>query len=392
MRLAFVQYGDYREAYLRFREGGGETYYAQRYSVDFVANLTRRAAFVGVCSALGGDAYEEKLAPGLRSARAPLKTGLLDARSVCARLEGWEITHLVLATPSLDVLKWALRNGVATLPILADSFTGKGPRSALSAFRLARLLNRPEITAIGNHNVPASLSLRAIGVRPEKIYPWDWPPALSPEGRQPKRLGEGPVRLVFVGSMTLAKGPGDCIAAAKILKDAGVDFTMTLIGGGPYEATARLLAVELSVEDRVEITGPQPHDAAVTALGEATLSLVMTHHDYAEGLPMTIYESLATRTPIVMSDHPMFRHYFAAASCVQLTAQQSPRALAQAVIAWLSEPERYNRASIAAAGLWENIQCDLKWGQLLEAWLDNPDAPETALRGHALQDHLNRRL
>jgi hypothetical protein len=40
MRLLFVQYGgDYREAVERFAAGGGETYYAQKYSVDAVAEI-----------------------------------------------------------------------------------------------------------------------------------------------------------------------------------------------------------------------------------------------------------------------------------------------------------------------------------------------------------------
>lgn len=388
MRLAFVQYGDYRDAYRRFQQGGGETYYAQRYSVNFVANLRSRADFVGVCSTLGGESYEEELAPGLWSARTPLKAGLLDAKPICERLARWEITHLVLTTPSLDVLRWALRTRVATLPVLADSFTRNGPRAAFAAFRLARLLNRPEITAVGNHNVPASLSLRAIGVRPEKIYPWDWPPAINPERYPAKRLADGPARLVFVGSMTLSKGPGDCIAAAKYLKEAGVDFTMALIGGGPYEAAARRLAVELDVADRVDVRGPQPHDAAVAALEQATLAFITTHHDYAEGLPMTIYESLATRTPIVMSDHPMFRHYFTDARSVRLAPQKSPQALARAVIGWLADPAAYEAASVATADLWRRILCGLTWGDLLSAWLDNPDALPAVLKGRSLEAHL----
>ena len=37
VRLTIVQYGDYAEAAARFHAGGEANYYAQRYTVDFVA-------------------------------------------------------------------------------------------------------------------------------------------------------------------------------------------------------------------------------------------------------------------------------------------------------------------------------------------------------------------
>ena len=37
VRLTIVQYGDYAEAAARFQAGGEANYYAQRYTVDFVA-------------------------------------------------------------------------------------------------------------------------------------------------------------------------------------------------------------------------------------------------------------------------------------------------------------------------------------------------------------------
>ncbi len=42
VRLTIVQYGDYAEAAARFQAGGAANYYAQRYTVDFVAGLAER--------------------------------------------------------------------------------------------------------------------------------------------------------------------------------------------------------------------------------------------------------------------------------------------------------------------------------------------------------------
>jgi len=38
-RVAFIQYGDYLGTVERFRQGGEETYFAQRYAVDLVERL-----------------------------------------------------------------------------------------------------------------------------------------------------------------------------------------------------------------------------------------------------------------------------------------------------------------------------------------------------------------
>ncbi|NEQ88464.1 MAG: glycosyl transferase family 1, partial [Moorea sp. SIO2I5] len=43
MRLLIIQYaGDYREAFERLANGGPETYYAQKYSVDSVAEIGKQ--------------------------------------------------------------------------------------------------------------------------------------------------------------------------------------------------------------------------------------------------------------------------------------------------------------------------------------------------------------
>lgn len=38
-RIVFVQFGDYAEAVQRFAAGGKENYYAQKYTVDYMAGL-----------------------------------------------------------------------------------------------------------------------------------------------------------------------------------------------------------------------------------------------------------------------------------------------------------------------------------------------------------------
>ena len=389
MRLGIVQFGDYRDAYDRFRSGGPETYYAQKYSVDFVETLSAQAEFVGVVSALGGAPYEAALTERLFSARLALApNGGLNSRAVAALLDRWRIDRLLLQSPNVDLINWALRSGIRILPLFADSWRVRGVRSFVEAKRLATALSSPKIPIVANHNIPASLSLRAIGVDPAKIFPWDWPHALTPDQHAPKALPQEPL-LVFVGTLIESKGPGDCIRAAALLRDRGLACKMALVGAGEFEAGARALIETLGLKDRVTLLGRQPHDAVVALMRQATLSFVPSWSVYPEGLPMTIYEALATRTPLVLSDHPMFTRFFATAPCARVAPERNPAALADAAAGLLASPADYAAASDATAAAWNAVRCDLQWGRLVQAWIDNPDAPQAALAGLSLKDRLS---
>ena len=62
MRITFVQFGDYAEAVHRFAKGGAETYYAQRYSVEFVGDLATKVEDVTVIC-VDAEPCDERPAP-----------------------------------------------------------------------------------------------------------------------------------------------------------------------------------------------------------------------------------------------------------------------------------------------------------------------------------------
>ncbi len=384
MRIAIVQYGVFHPKFEEFRTGGRESYYAQRYSVDFVAGLAEQCEFLGVCGVLGDRAEEVALGGSLNSACIPLKRGLVDSPAIIALLKKWSPDRLILQTPDRRILRWALAARIATLPLLADSFDQTGLRTRIGNLLLGRLLSNPAIGAVGNHNFPACQSLRRIGVPAEKIYPWDWPHDLRPENHPPKTLGPPPHRLTFVGAMTRDKGVEDCLEAAGLLRQRGLNFRMTLIGGGDFLEAARARIKALSLDEMVSAPGRVDHDDAVAALAASTLSIVPSRRVYAEGLPMTIYETLATRTPLILSDHPMFQLYFRDTPAARMVPEKSPEAIADAVQSWLADLRAYEAASIATEALWGRIKCDLTWGALIEAWLGVGGSDLAAIRQYAL--------
>ena len=391
MRIAFVQFGDYKEAWERFRDGGEETYYAQRYSVDYVEALTEKFDFVGVCAMLGDQPYEEALTDRLTSACVPKRpNGALDEAAIIALLEKWRINYLVLQTPASRVLKWAIDQGVRTLPLFADSWEEKGLRERYRAFRLSKLLNHQRIPMVGNHNIPASLSLKKIGVKPSKVFPWDWPHEHTPDKYPVKTVPDGKKSILYVGQMIEDKGVGECLDAASALKRDGIDFKWTFIGAGSFEKTARARVEEAGLTDTVEILGRRPHSAVLQATKDAAVSVVPSRHIYPEGLPMTIYEGLATRTPLVLSDHPMFKMFFMNTPAVKMIPERAPEQLANAIKKLLTDKAAYAEATQATGDLWRGIVCETTWGMLIDRWIDSPRRPAQSIMRYSLEARLAR--
>jgi glycosyltransferase involved in cell wall biosynthesis len=342
-----------------------------------------------VCGFLADRPAEVRFSDRFASAAVPLgPRGRIDARATIAILERWRPDRLILQTPDLRLLRWALGRGVDALPLLADSFNARSVRGRINVFRLGRALSDPRIRAVGNHNLPAALSLRAIGVPTEKIYAWDWPHALLPENHPPKVLGGDPARLVFVGAISQAKGALDVIGAAGILARQGLAFDLTLVGDGPDLERARARVAAEGLGARVRLPGRMSHAEVVALLLTATLAITASRRSYPEGLPMTIYEGLATRTPLILSDHPMFRHYFADDPAARMAPEADPGALARAIASLLGDAGAYAAASQATLALWRRIKCDLAWGDFINAFLGIDGASLDAIA----EARLDRRL
>src|SRR6478736_4547993 len=129
-RLAIVQHGNYAEAAKRFAAGGAETFYAQKYSVDFVARLASRVQELSVLH-LSSDDPVVTLPSGVRSLGVRLYPPGQKARhgDVIRALETLKVDHVVLQGPIPRVIFWALARRIRILPIFADSFQTGGLKS-----------------------------------------------------------------------------------------------------------------------------------------------------------------------------------------------------------------------------------------------------------------------
>ncbi len=371
MRLTFVQYGDYREAALNFAQGGEEGYYAQRYSVEIVADIAKEAEDVCVIC-VTSEPYDEVLPSGVRTIGRPLYKGFT-VRDLIALVADQKPTHLLPRSPIVPLLKWSLANNITTLPIMATSFPDIGLIKGWYKYHpVARVLNRPQIEWIGNHNENSVKDLRRIGVDPTKVVPWDWPASKRPEDFEPKSLREddGPFRMFYAGRIQETKGIGDCIKAIRLMKDEGRTVELRAAGKGDIDHYTAM-AKELGVADQIEFLGLIPHHEVLQAMHEHDAVIVPSQHAYPEGLPMTIYDAYCSRSPLIASDHPMFQSKVIADKTALVFEGSDPESLKRCINRMMTDPLLYRRLSEDSPAAWERLQLPVKWGELVTRALRN---------------------
>lgn len=123
----------------------------------------------------------------------------------------------------------------------------------------------------------------------------------------------------------------------------------------------------------IDFLGLVPHHKVVHLMRSADVVIIPSHHEYPEGLPMTIYEALCARTPIVASDHPMFRGRLRDGVSAVIFPAQTPLALADSIEKLLTHPDFYHHLSQGSSEAWQQLQIPVKFADFLHHWLfDSP--------------------
>ena len=384
-RVLIVQFaGDYREAVKRFAAGGSETYFAQRYSVDAVAQLSALVPGVTVLACITDEQYEEQLPNGVKALGGGFK-GKIVRKKLLSMVEKEQPTDLIVCTPIRPLFQWAVDHKVRTMALLADSFRSKNLPERYRNRRMANVLNRPEIEWVANHNINACRSLEDIGIDSNKIVPWDWNPTVTPEEFEAKHLcsSQGEYRLLYAGSIIEEKGVADLLRSIAILKDRKVSATVQLAGKGDLDRF-KSLTVELGIADRVFFLGAVSNRDVVDLMRDADAVVIPSRHSYAEGLPMTIYEALCSRTPILASDHPMFRNTLKHGWSALVFQAANPEDLANQAANLFSDPILYAALSENSLPAWREIQIPVKFGELLQRWVCDSEEDRVWIRTYGL--------
>lgn len=385
MRLVIVQYsGDYREAVNNFAEGRSETYYAQKSSVEAIAKMATHVEEVAVICCLTAEPYNQVLQTGVRAIGAGFKSKI-EVKKLIQLIAQQNPTHLVLRTPIKEVLSWVCKKKIKTLAVFAESVLTKGWRSKLQNYWLAILLNHKQIDWLGSYGLTSSLLFKQIGVNPDKIIPWDFLGAESPSFFSPKTLDlpGKTFQLFYIGSLSESKGVGDILEAVAKLKKQSF-FVKLKIVGKDENNVFQTKAKELNIEDNVDFVGIVPNNTVVSLMREADVVLVPSRPEYPEGFPLTIFHAICSRTPIIASNHPMFRNDLKHGVSAMIFPAGDSKALSTCIEKLLSDSELYHNLSVASYDVWKRLQIPVKWAELVNRWLHDSPINQKWLFDHRL--------
>ncbi|MEO1147790.1 MAG: glycosyltransferase family 4 protein [Cyanobacteria bacterium J06638_22] len=391
MHVLFVQYGgDYREAVQRFNAGGEENYGYQKYSVEAVSslpNVVEKVSNVSVLCCLTSEAYCETLSNGVQAIGMGFQDDV-NVQTVVERVAALKPDALVIRTPLTPLIRWAVKSKTPTLCALADSFPNTSLRDRIKNFFLARLLNSPTIEWVANHNVTSSETLKAIGVSPNKILPWDWPALKTPDQVSPKSLTDfrqsgQALTLFYAGMISELKGVGDAIQAVAYLKEKGVPIQLNLAGRSETDEFQQQVQ-QLGLEENVAFLGLIPTHEVAARMRDSDFVLVPSRREYPEGFPKTVNEAFCARTPLVASDHPVFRQRLQHKQNAMIFESANAVDLANCILELVENPDLYFALSQSSDQAWQSLQVPLKWDALVRQWLKQLGEGSTSLADYSL--------
>lgn len=391
-RLLIVHYGgDMRKAYHLLKEEGKQEYFSHRYNLEVGVTIGKAIGEVAFLCCNTKVTYNEVLEPGLRAIGANFDP-YRNSSTLTNLISKYGPTHLVVHFPMPVVFRWAINNKVKTIGIFADSFANKDLKSRLRHSRLSKILNSQKVDFVANHGLHASRSLEAIGVKPSKVIPWDFPYEVTPNDFEIKEWNnlDKDFNLLYVGSLSRSKGVGDILNALACLKLHNFFPKLALVGKGETEFFKAEIE-RLNLSKQVNLAGSLPHEKVIDLMRSSDAVIVPSRHEYPEGLPLTIYEALTVRTPLIISDHPMFCGSFQHKVDVLMFPEKDAVAMADCIETLILDPDLYSKLSINSLQAWGKIQIPTKWDQILYYWLEDSAQGNEWLFQRSLKNRLSRK-
>ena len=152
-----------------------------------------------------------------------------------------------------------------------------------------------------------------------------------------------PYKLLAVGRFARTKGFDVLLEAARILKDQGFPFKLTLVGAGFQGPKLHWMRRRLGLADVVDMPGFVSHDHLAAMLGTHDMmvvpSVVHASGD-RDGIPNVIMEALSHRLPVVATDVCGIPEVVRDGQTGLVVPQKDPAALARAIRAMTEDRTR----------------------------------------------------
>lgn len=363
----FFYAGDFCDVLRRHSEGAQQIYATHDEVARLILDLRAKDVDVTIYSYVTDTAKDETPMKGVRV--VSLGTTGVNHGVLKAAVESVSADTIVAHFSYPELLIAAIKSGKRVFAGLANSYNQTGIKQYLRRKRIAHILNNDRIRMVTNHCVPATRHLADIGVAREKLIPWDVPHPYQPADYSPKQLTPKDwFQVAYAGSIAELKGVGDLIRAMAFLKNDGLNVRASFAGLGDIEGMTAL-ASSLGIADHVDFRGIVGNELVFEMFREADIVAVPSRTAYPEGFPLTMFEAIASRSPIVCSDHPMFTPILADGHNCTMFKSGDANGFAEAIRRVLSDSTLYRTLSESAPDTWEALRGPADWRTLLTKWI-----------------------
>jgi glycosyltransferase involved in cell wall biosynthesis len=101
----------------------------------------------------------------------------------------------------------------------------------------------------------------------------------------------------------------------------------------------------------------------------ADVVAVPSHAEYTEGFPLTMFEAIGSRTPIICSDHPMFVPVLRDCVHAAIFPAGDAGAFARTIARLLTDGDLYAQLSANAELSWAALKGPADWRTMLTKWI-----------------------
>ncbi|MCY2978699.1 MAG: glycosyltransferase family 4 protein [Planctomycetota bacterium] len=373
IRLAIVQHGDYRDALDIMERDAPEPYFGMKDSVGLIERFLEGTTYC----LISVDAPNYRLQRpggeviGLHRPNWPKLSKLHWSWKVWREVRRFRPTHLLMRTGGLlafPTLQWCNRHGVNSLVVMAGYMKPLGTLDRHLHTWIVNALNHSNVKYVTNHRRPATLSTIEAGVHPDKVLAWDLAGLPRPEDRPTKELdANGPIRIFFAGTLKEGKGIGDLVDSLLILQERGRQVVLTVCGDGEMRAELQIRSQRLE-PGSVHFLGRVGNDEVQRHMRESNVVCVPSRSNSAEGLPFTVTEAFASRTPLIATDHPAMTKLLIDEEGLLFVPSANPSAMADAIERVAKDPELYRRLSESSVTAFHRLASDITFDALLWKW------------------------
>lgn len=183
--------------------------------------------------------------------------------------------------------------------------------------------------------------------------------------------------LLVLANLSERKGIGTLLRSARLLKERGLRFRITIGGGGDIDGYRRM-AADLGVAEDCNFLGWVTREDAHAFIRNHDLLLLPSTH---EGLPMVILESLSARLPVVTTAVGSIPEVLSDGETARIIPVNDPAALADAVAGLAADPALYARLSEQGRELFLRLFGIDAYGKALQSIYDELGRPGADRRG-----------